>query len=415
MCRENRRIIKDLQDIQLGKQVGKMYASPHQFEPLMLTDRQTAELLPLCEKIVSASLQQTSAAHPATRAAIRELLRSMNSYYSNRIEGQGTHPRNIERALADDFSEQPGVARLQRIARSHIEAERELEQQSVDGAALRSAFLLEAHRALYARLTDADRLSDEGHPVVPGQLRRHNVTVGRHLPPKTTALPQFLARMDEVYVQPRSWDRQLVAIACLHHRAAWVHPFLDGNGRATRLQSHCALWPISGGLWSPNRGLARSVPDYHAGLHNADTPRRGDLDGRGNLSAAALLEWVRYFLGICEDQATYMARMLALDDMKRRIEALVLFRSAHDKAMRPQAILPLYHTFAAGPLTRGEFAQMTGLGERTARALLSRLLGDGLLVSDTALGPVRFSLPLDALQFLFPQLYPEVDLPLDGG
>jgi DNA-binding IclR family transcriptional regulator len=75
--------------------------------------------------------------------------------------------------------------------------------------------------------------------------------------------------------------------------------------------------------------------------------------------------------------------------------------------MRAEAILPLYHVFAAGPVTRGEFGQLTGLGERTARSLLSRLLATGLVVNDSPLGPVRFGLPLDALQFLLPELYPE--------
>ena len=37
----------------------------------------------------------------------------------------------------------------------------------------------------------------------------------------------------------------------------------------------------------------------------------------------------------------------------------------------------------------------------------THLLSTGLLVSDTRLGPVRLGLPLDALQFLFPSLYPE--------
>jgi hypothetical protein len=50
---------------------------------------------------------------------------------------------------------------------------------------------------------------------------------------------------------------------------------------------------------------------------------------------------------------------------------------------------------------------MSGLGERTARSLLSYLLRAGLLISDSKLGPVRLGLPLDALQFLFPSLYPE--------
>lgn len=334
----------------------------------------------------------------------------MNSYYSNRIEGQGTHPRNIENALHHDFSQKPDVAKLQRIAIAHIEAERELENRVIAGeSALTSDFLIAAHTALYSRLTEADRTIDDDYIVVPGKLRQEPVEVGRHIPPMAESLPRFLERMNEVYAKPTSWDNRLIAIACLHHRAAWVHPFRDGNGRATQLQSHCALRPLSDGLWSPSRGLARARQDYYAHLHNADAPRRGDLDGRGNLTAAGLTEWVRFFLTVCEDQVNYMARMLELDGMKRRIEALVRFRAAHDKNMRPEAVLPLYHIFAAGPVTRGEFNQMTGLGERTARSLLSRLLATKLLVSDTPLGPVRFGLPLDSLQFLFPELYPEAD------
>ncbi|MDB5769660.1 MAG: Fic family protein, partial [Burkholderia sp.] len=351
-----------------------MYDSPHQFEP-MLPQINKEELYAQAARIAQAGLGLTSAAHPSARAAVRELVRSMNSYYSNRIEGQGTHPLNIEKALRHDFSQRPDVAKLQRIAIAHIDAERELEDRVIAGeSALTSDFLIAAHAALYSRLSEADRTIDDGHIVIPGQVRQESVEVGRHVPPVAESLPKFLARMDEAYAKPMGWDNQLIAIACLHHRATWVHPFRDGNGRATRLQSQCALWSLSDGLWSPSRGLARAREGYYAYLHNADAPRRGDLDGRGNLTAAGLTEWVKFFLSVCEDQVNYMARMLELDGMKRRIEALITFRAAHDKNIRPEAILPLYHVFAAGPVTRGEFNQMTGLGERTARSLLSRLL-----------------------------------------
>jgi len=390
-----------------------MYDSPHQFEPLLLSERQLETVTPVTERIVTGSIKLSATAHETTRASLRELVRQMNSFYSNRIEGQSTHPRNIERALHNDFSHKPDEARLQRIALAHIEAEKELEAMSGDGSALRSAFLLEAHRALYERLAPDDRLSDDGVVIVPGQIRDRAVQVGRHLPPTAAALPAFLKRLDDVYGTARGWERVLIHTACAHHRVAWVHPFLDGNGRATRMQSHCALWKLSEGLWSPSRGLARSTEAYYAALHNADSPRRGDLDGRGNLSTQGLLEWVQYFLGVCEDQVSYMSKMLALDGIKQRIEALVVFRSTQDKGIRNEAILPLIHLFGLGPLARGEFAQLTGLGERNARSLLSKLLAIGLLVSDTPYGPVRIGLPLDALGMLFPNLYPEVNLPLE--
>lgn len=384
-----------------------MYDSPHQFEPL-LPATVPDDLLGLAAEIVRLSHRLSAAAHETSRTVIRERVRSMNSYYSNRIEGQGTHPLNIERALRKEFSDKPDVAKLQRLALAHIEAERELEKQVANGASpTSSSFLVAAHHALYTRLGEDDRMTTDGLVTVPGAIRDVDVEVGHHLPPTAASLPRFLARLDEVFDHRRGWDMHLIAIACLHHRAAWVHPFIDGNGRSVRLQSHCALWELSGGLWSPNRGLARDAADYYVWLRNADAPRRGDLDGRGNLSTAGLMGWARFFLGTCLDQVRFMDKMLDLDGMKKRIDALVRFRSAHDRAMRVEAILPLYHAFAAGPLSRSEFVQMTGLGERTARTLLSLLLRDELLASDRPYGPLRWNLPLEAMNFLFPELYPE--------
>lgn len=384
-----------------------MYNSPHQFEPLLPVVRQD-QLLERASQVVQAATALTAVGHHTARTSVRELVRSINSYYSNRIEGQGTHPLNIERALHADFSARPDIARLQRVALAHIDAERALEQEVEQGAsAMTSHFLIQAHRALYSGLQQADRTTQDGHVVHPGVLREAQVEVGLHVAPDADAIPRFLQRMDEVYPREKGWERRLIAIACLHHRAAWVHPFMDGNGRATRLQTHCALWPLSGGLWSASRGLARSQQDYYAKLINADAPRRGDLDGRGKLTAAGLTEWVEYFLGICADQVAFMTRMLDLDGMRQRIEALVIYRAATDKAVRPEATLPLYHLFAAGPVTRGEFIQMTGLGERTGRLLLSHLLAQKLVVSDSHRSPVRFGLPLDSLHFLLPELYPE--------
>jgi len=387
-----------------------MHALPHQFEPLLPQFR-TEALRVRAAAICRDALALQGKAHPVTQASLRELVRAMNSYYSNRIEGQSTSPRNIERALRKEFSPESDTARLQRLALAHIEAERELDQRvSAGETALSTAFVLAAHRALYGRLAPDERLS-EGRAIEPGVIRSENVEIGRHVPPRADALPLFFARFDEVYGPARSWDTHLVAAACAHHRMAWVHPFLDGNGRATRLQTHCALWPLTGGLWSVNRGFARKRDEYYGRLASADAARRGDLDGRGNLTESGLREWVEFFLSVCEDQVAFMKRMLDLDDMKRRIEALVVFRVQTQRGitggMRNEAVLPLFHTFTSGPLSRAEFSQMTGLGERTARSLLAHLLSTGLMVSDTKLGPVRLGLPLDALQFLFPALYPE--------
>ncbi|MFA7399735.1 MAG: Fic family protein [Sideroxydans sp.] len=388
-------------------QIIAQYTHPRQFEPL-LPQQYLDDLRTRTRAVVEKSFQLTSRAHPTTIASLRELVRAMNSYYSNRIEGQSTHPLNIARALRKDFSDKPDVAQLQRLALAHIDAERVLEQRVVEGEkALSSAFLAQAHKELYDRLSIADRTTIDGIVVKPGFLRMDQVAIGRHEPPLWSSVPDFLNRMDEVYLRDQSLDDLLIRIASAHHRAAWVHPFHDGNGRAVRLQTHCALWSISVGLWSMSRGLARSRDTYYAKLHAADNHRQGDLDGRGNLSEKMLWEWCEWFIAIAEDQVSFMTKMLSLDEMKARISALVIFRSQFDKGVREEAIVPLFHMFLAGPIARGEFQQMTGLGERTARSLLSKLIETGLVTSEGHTAPVQIAFPLDALQFLLPELYPE--------
>ncbi|HNC51543.1 MAG TPA: Fic family protein [Accumulibacter sp.] len=391
------------------------YTQAHQFEPL-LPQSGLEDLRRRSRDVVEQSYRLSSSAHGVTIASLRELLRAMNSYYSNRIEGQSTHPRNIERALRRDFSDKPDVARMQRLALAHIEAERELESRVQAGdVPLTAAFVRKAHAALYGRLAESDRVTANNRLIVPGGLRHQQVAVGRHEPPPPEALPTFLERYDQVYGCPVTLDDLFFTVAAAHQRMAWIHPFLDGNGRASRLQTHCALFCLSGGLWSVSRGLARQRDAYYAHLDAADGPRQGDLDGRGNLSEKMLREWCAWFIGLCEDQVSFMARMLNLDNMKTRIQALVIFRAAHDKKIRHEAIVPLYHLFLAGPTSRGEFQQMTGLGERTARSLLSRLIETGLVASDGHTAPVRFAFPLDALQFILPELYPEAATSSDSA
>lgn len=395
----------------------KVYDQPHQLEPL-LPQKGLEEFALRTRKVVEAAHRLQGAAHAGTRERLSEVVRSMNSYYSNLIEGQSTHPLNIDRALKKDFSDEPAIAQRQRIAMAHIDAEKELEPLAADETrALSSAFLQRAHASLYGRLALEDRRTENDRVVEPGAWRREDVSVYRHQPPTWSSVPAFLVRADQGYGRQWGLDTVLVAIACAHHRLAWIHPFLDGNGRACRLQTHCALLPLSAGLWSVNRGLARQRDQYYTRLSNADMARHGDLDGRGNLSEQMLMEWCSFFIGVCEDQVTFMTKMLDLNQLKQRLAGLVLVRSqsASYPDYRKESVLPLHHVLAAGPVSRGEFVQMTGLGERTGRKVLSQLIKDGLLVSDTPKGDVGIGFPLNTLNLLFPNLYPEAaTLPLEG-
>jgi Fic family protein len=69
---------------------------------------------------------------------------------------------------------------------------------------------------------------------------------------------------------------RIIALAAAHHRLAWIHPFLDGNGRVIRLFSDAGFMReglYAGGLWSMSRGLALQESTYKSLLANADQRR----------------------------------------------------------------------------------------------------------------------------------------------
>jgi Fic family protein len=392
----------------------ELYDAPHQFEPLLPSTTRQDPLLAKAHDLATAA---TAFASQPIAPQLRGLLAAMNSYYSNRIEGQHTRPHELAQALRSDFSKDANLAARQRLALAHIDAESELEQRYPGPSGATALYGLPAvcdiHRALFARLPPGDRVTEEGEAVVPGEIRRREVSVGRHVAPAFGSVERLVQRWGEVYGGVRRGEAALLAMAAAHHRLGWIHPFVDGNGRVMRLHTHTLLNALgyTGGLWSPLRGFARTVDRYYACLAVADEPRRGDLDGRGDLSEAALVAWIDYVLDICLDQVHFMRSMLNLQTMERRIAACLAFEQQTLKSgVRIEALRPLHYLFLSGTgLERGEFKRMTGLGERTAVTLLSALIQRGLLASDSPQGKVRFGLPLHALRFYFPALWPEAE------
>jgi Fic family protein len=391
-----------------------LYDSPHQFEPLMPSERRQEHLLVKAHDLARAAGRL--AGQPIA-AELRGLLRAMNSYYSNRIEGQHTRPHELEQALRKDFSSDAALAARQRLAIAHIDAEQDLEARygtEAQAPSLYSAVAVaDIHRTLFERLPSEDLKSDQGVQIEPGLLRNREVSVGRHVAPAASSVQKLLDRWSGVYTGVRRGEAALVALAAAHQRLGWIHPFVDGNGRVMRLHTHTLLYALghTGGVWSPLRGFARSVDRYYALLATADEPRRGDLDGRGNLSELALVDWIDYVLDTCMDQVQFMSGQLSLDTMERRIAACLTFEQETLRSgVRTEALRPLHYLFLSGQeMERGEFKRMTGLGDRTAVSLLTALVKRGLLRSDSPQGKVRFGMPHHALRFYFPALWPEAE------
>ena len=399
----------------------KQYDAPHLFEPLLPQEHRMGALLEKASDLIREAASLGASAAPGAAVQLRELLRSMNSYYTNRIEGEHTRPSDIERALLKDFSKESDVARRQRLAVSHIQTEiacERLIQAKLDSGETVIPWLYSTqalvwlHLQLFGGLTPEDLTLADGSLLTPGQVRTRGVAVGIHEAPNAEALPAFLSRWEEVYGHSRRGEASIVALAAAHHRLAWVHPFLDGNGRVARLHTHLALHAqgLTNGLWSPLRGFARSEEKYRGMLKAADEHRRGDLDGRGNLTEAGLIDWISYTLETCIDQVRFMRKLLDVGSMRERIQAALIFEESKKTGVRKEAALALHYLFSTNSeLGRAAFKQMTGLGERVATDLISSLLKNGYLATDSAYGALRFAIPRSALRFYFPDLWPEAE------
>ena len=130
-------------------------------------------------------------------------------------------------------------------------------------------FIRWLHREFYRDVPDAMlRITGAGRDFTmrPGEWRtrtEHDVAVGRHVPPSSDHVDEFM----QLFADRYRFDRigkagRIIAMAAAHHRFNYIHPFPDGNGRVSRLMSHGMAWSATSaaqGLWSVSRGLARGL------------------------------------------------------------------------------------------------------------------------------------------------------------
>ncbi len=401
-----------------------MYRNQSAMEPLFPSG--APDLEDSAREVVSRSAALGGQLHVVTQQAVVGLLRIINSYYSNLIEGHSTHPVDIERAMGEDFSTDSAKRDLQMESRAHIACQEEIAsiiQQNPELNTADSDFICWLHRLFYKQLPlrlrqVKDPKSGELLEVEPGKFRQREVQVARHVGVASESLPSFLHRFATAYQSGQQHGvGPLITAAASHHRLMWIHPFLDGNGRITRLYSDACFLrlPLHGyGLWNVSRGLARRRDDYMASLSCADAKRRNDYDGRGNLSNETLIEFCRFFLTTCLDQIDFMDSLLQLDSFLDRIKGYVSMRGAKllpapsqkYSGLKPEATFMLQEVLLRGAVRRGDLIRVSGMAERTGRVLLGQLLEEGLLLSDTPKGVVRLNLPTHVAGFLFPDLYP---------
>jgi Fic family protein len=393
--------------------MSEIYSDPSAIEPLM-PQAERGRLAELSFEI----LQESGRLAGLVRSRwvfqeVASVVRGMNCYYSNLIEGHRTSPRDIERAMAKDFSGDLTERANQLLAFAHMEVERELvelwEQGGVDVYSVE--FICEIHRRFYERLPEEFRMARTAtgvaYQIVPGTLRNFMVDVGRHTPPHFEALGSFLGRFRDFYSSPAIPKTEcLVAVAAAHHRLAWIHPFGDGNGRVARLHSQALLahYGVAGlGLWTLSRGLARRRGDYYRFLEMADRGRVNDYDGRGNLSDAGLGAFCVFFLETMLDQVRFMGSVLDISQLRARVKRYFQFLEGESYREAFAGIMRVL--VDEGEIPRSRVREITGKGATVVAEIVKRGLEVGYFCSPSPKGLLRVAFPEQMREALFPKLY----------
>jgi len=378
---------------------------------LGLDSRERIELVDLSIDLASKSASLKRSLPDGVCTGLAELVRTMNCYYSNLIEGHNTHPIAIERAMNKDYSDDPKQRDLQKEAVAHIAVQQWIDEGGLVGRATRLDSIKEVHARFYEHLPNEfryveDQDSGEKIEVIPGELRKRDVKVGHHVAVSPGAVERFLRRFEEVY-SGLGKTEALLSIAAAHHRLLWIHPFLDGNGRVARLISYAQMLEHlnTGGVWSIARGLARSEQEYKSHLMACDRQREHDTDGRGNLSESALMAFTKFFLLQCLDQVSFMEQLMEPSRLRERILTWVE-RQSKEEHLLPNAKTIVEAVLYRGYLPRAEIPELLGVGDRQARRTLSGLLDTGVLQADNDRAPVRLSFPSALAAEWMPGLFP---------
>ena len=162
----------------------------------------------------------------------------------------------------------------------------------------------------------------------------------------------------------------------------------------------------TGGVWSVARGLARKEGAYKRHLADCDSPRRHDVDGRGNLSEEALAAFTRFFLKVCLDQVDFLERLVQPDRLRDRVLTWA------GGEMRAGAIpngaeAVLEAVLFRGELPRGDIPAILAASERQARRVTAALIERGALVSASHRAPLRLAFPARLAADWLPGLFPD--------
>ncbi len=191
------------------------------------------------------------------------------TFESNRIEGNSLTLVETQIVLEHGVtvSGKPLIHHLEAV--SHRDALVFVKKLVQDKAKFTLSVLLDINRII---------LKGSVHEEEGGRFRQKRVTIrgSRHVPPNYAVVPD---KMEELYRQLEEWQTQnqhpVEIAAKLHFELVKIHPFVDGNGRTSRLVM--SFWLMQNGYTIANlSGADADKLRYYNVLEEAST--QGNLE-----------------------------------------------------------------------------------------------------------------------------------------
>lgn len=236
---------------------------------------------------------------PLDREALRRLreqMRVLHTYHSNAIEGNTLTLRETQLVLEE------GVTVGGKSLREHLEAANNARAFDWIGDAATSRRPLD-----HVVLQTLHEIVMQGLSDWAGRYRVQNVRIAGsdHTPP---APAKIVGMLDSLFADVRREKNPVLRSAYLHHGLVAVHPFMDGNGRVTRLATNLALLRAGYPVVVLRREDRRR---YYGTLRAAD---RGDLRPFAGFLLRAVDEaLVRHLSAVVPGRELLPLRALARD------------------------------------------------------------------------------------------------------
>lgn len=182
---------------------------------------------------IDALKMRLDAAPPLTSKQLQQALDIEYTYESNRIEGNALTLRETDLVVNKGLTVGGKSMREHLEAINHYEAILYIRELATHGGILDEREVRNIH-ALILRGIDRDNA---------GHYRRLPVMISRsrHVPPQPWAVPQLMEDYGIWLAGASSNLHPVLRAAEAHERLVTIHPFIDGNGRTSRLVMNLIL------------------------------------------------------------------------------------------------------------------------------------------------------------------------------